>query len=123
MARKISAAAKVVNNTTKQTLYTVPTKNTGLWSLMYLIVTAGNETPEVYWYDYSASVTAGSDVEYYILGGKNIGPGEYVMLNQAEVALQEGDEIRVKNHVNPSTVTYIATVELVPNMATQFHGG
>ena len=89
---------------------------------MYVISNTGNCTPKVYWYDHSASITAGSDVEYLVLSGKNLGIGEFVLLNDAEVALQENDEIRVEQSAIEK-VTYICTVELVPNMATQFHGG
>ena len=120
MARKISVAS-TKTTTAKETIYTVPVKNTGLWSLMYVISTAGTVTPSVYWYDYSASKIAGSDVEYLVLSGKNLGAGEYLLLSQAEVALQEKDEIRISQS-STSSVTYIATVELVPNIATQFHG-
>jgi hypothetical protein len=114
MSRKISVA-KTKTTTAKETLYTVPVKNTGLWQLAYVISTGGTNTPSVYWYDASANV------EYLVLSGKNLGAGDYVLLNQAEVAIQEGDEIRVSQS-GTSSVTYIFTVELVAAQATQFHG-
>lgn len=113
MARKVSAIVERTNST-KYTLFTVPTKNTGLWSMMYIISTAGTETPKVYWYDKS------SNTEHFIVGGKNLGAGDYILLSTAEVALQEGDEIRVQN-TGTSAVTYLATIELVPDSAIQFH--
>ena len=113
MSRKISAA-KTKTTTTKDTLFTVPTKNTGLWSVMYIISTAGTETPKVYWYDKSANI------EYFVVGGKNLGSGDYILLSNAEVVLQAGDEIRIQN-TGTNSVTYIATVELVPEMAVQYH--
>lgn len=112
MSRRVSAAA-TRTNATKVTLLTVPTKNTGLWQLMYIISTAGTETPKVYWYDKSANV------EYFIVGGKNLGAGDYILLTNAEVVLQEGDEIRIQN-TGTSSVTYVATVEFVPETAVQF---
>jgi hypothetical protein len=112
MSRKVSAAATRTDST-KVTLLTVPTKNTGLWQLMYIISTAGTETPKVYWYDKSANI------EYFIVGGKNLGAGDYILLTNAEVVMQEGDEIRVQN-TGTSSVTYIATVEFVPEQAVQF---
>lgn len=115
MSRKISVAA-TKNTTTKDTLYTVPVKNTALWSLMYIVSLTSNETPKVYWYDSS------TNTEYFVVGGKNLGVGEYIILNQAEVVLQENDEIRIQN-TGTNTATYIATLELIPNLATQFHGG
>ena len=113
MSRKISAAV-TKTTTTKDTLFTVPTKNTGLWSLMYIISTAGTETPKVYWYD--ASTTA----EYFVVGGKNLGAGDYILLSQAEIVLQAGDQIRVQN-TGTNSITYMATIELVPEMAVQYH--
>ena len=115
MSRKISVA-KTKTTTAKDTLYTVPTKNTGLWTLAYVISTSGTNTPSVYWYD--ASTTN----EYVVLSGKNLGAGDFVLLSDAEVVLQEGDQIRISQS-GTSSVTYIFTVELVPNQATQFHGG
>lgn len=115
MSRKISVAS-TKNTTTKDTLYTIPVKNTALWSLMYIVSLTSNETPKVYWYDSS------TNTEYFVVGGKNLGVGESIILNQADVALKEKDEIRIQN-TGTNTVTYIATLELVPNLATQFHGG
>lgn len=115
MSRKISVA-KTKTTTAKDTLYTVPVKNTGLWTLAYVISTAATETPSVFWYD--ASTTN----EYLILSGKNLGAGDFVLLSEAEVVLQEGDQIRV-SQAGTNSVTYVFTIELVPNQATQFHGG
>jgi len=43
------------------------------------------------------------------------------LLSDAHVALKENDEIRVQNTGTNST-TYIATLELRPAEAIQFHG-
>ena len=113
MSRKVSAVITKAT-TTKETILTVPTKNTGLWQLMYIISLTGNDTPKVYWYDSS------TDTEYFIVGGKNLGVGEFITLDgQAEVVLQAGDEIRVENS-STNTVTYIATVEFMPETTVQF---
>ena len=113
MARTVSAVA-TRTTTDKHTLFTVPAKNTGLWNMMYIISLAGNETPKVYWYDSHTST------EYFIVGGKNLGTGEYILLSQAQVAMQENDEIRIQN-TGTNDVTYIATIELRPAEAIQFH--
>jgi hypothetical protein len=115
MSRKITVA-KTKTTTTKETLYTVPVKNIGLWNMAYVISTAGIETPSIFWYD------ASTDTEYLVFSGKNLGAGEYILLSQAEVVLQEGDQIRV-SQAGTSSVTYIFTIELVPSLSTQFHGG
>jgi hypothetical protein len=113
MSRKVSAVT-TKTTTTKDTILTVPTKNTGLWQLMYIISLTGNDTPKVYWYDVS------TNTEYFIVGGKNLGAGEFIRLDgQAEVVLQAGDEIRVQNS-GTNTVTYIATVEFMPETTVQF---
>ena len=115
MSRKISVA-KTKTTTAEETVYTIPVKNSGLWTLAYVISTAGTNTPTVYWYDASA------DTEYLVLSGKNLGAGEYILLSQAEVVLQEGDRIRIAQS-GTSSITYIFTIELVPSLSTQFHGG
>lgn len=117
MARTVSAVNTLTNTTTKTDLFTVPPKNTGLWSMMYIKTLSGNETPKFYWYDASAAT------EYFIYGGKNLGPTDPpILLSDAHVALQENDVIRVQNSLTTSEVTYIATVELKPAEAIQFHG-
>jgi hypothetical protein len=113
MSRKVSAVT-TKTTTTKETILTVPTKNTGLWQLMYIISLTGNDTPKVYWYDVS------TNTEYFIVGGKNLGAGDFVRLDgEAEVVMQAGDQIRVQNS-STNTVTYIATVEFIPETAVQF---
>lgn len=113
MTRKVSAA--VTRTTTdKYTLFTVPTRNRAEWSLMYVISLTGTDSPAVYWYDASANV------EYQVLGAKNLGAGEFVLLSDAVVVMEENDQIRVKNS-STNTMTYIATVELVQNTSVSFH--
>ena len=115
MARTVSPVKTLTNTSTKTLLYKVPPKNTGLWNMMYIISLVGNETPKVYWYD------ATNATEYFIVGGKNLGVGEYVLLSDAHVALKENDEIRIQN-TGTNDVTYVATIELRPAEAIQFHG-
>ena len=115
MSRKISVAS-TKTTTAKDTLYTVPIKNTGLLTVTYVISTAGTNTPSVFWYDASAAT------EYLVLSGKNLGAGDFVLLADKEVVLQEGDQLKVSQS-STNSVTYIFTVELVANQATQFHGG
>jgi len=81
---------------------------------MYVISLTGNDTPKVYWYDVS------TNTEYFIVGGKNLGAGDFIILDgNTEVVMQAGDQIRVQNS-STNTVTYIATVEFVPETAVQF---
>ncbi len=115
MSRTISVA-KTKTTTAEETIFTVPTKNTGFWSLMYIVSTAGTNSPTVTWYDASENAT------HYIIGGKNLGTGEFVLLSDAVVAIEAGDQIKVSQS-GTSSITYIATIELFTNQATQFHGG
>ena len=118
MARTISVAKTLdgATATTKYTLYTVPAKQTGLWTVQYIISTEGNETPHVFWYD------ASTNNEYLIVAGKNLGIGESILLDgQASVAMQEHDEIRIQNTGTTNSVTYLATLELTSAQTTQFH--
>lgn len=113
MSRKVSAAiTRTVSD--KVTLYTVPTRNRAEWEMMYVISLTGTDTPAVYWYDSS------DNVEYQVLGAKNLGAGEFVLLSTAVVVMEENDEIRVKNS-STNTVTYIATVNLIQNISVSFH--
>jgi len=113
MTRKVTAAAtRTVAD--KITLYTVPTRNRAEWELMYVISLTGTDSPSVYWYDSS------DNVEYQVLGAKNLGAGDYVLLNNAVVVMEENDEIRIKNS-STNTVTYIATVNLIQNIAVSYH--
>ena len=114
MTRKISVAS-TKTTTAKDTLYTVPVKNTGLLTVTYVISTAGTNTPSVYWYDSSVNT------EYLILSGKNLGAGDFVLLADKEVVLQEGDQIKISQS-GTNSVTYVFTVELIPSLTTQFHG-
>ena len=121
MARTVSVARTLDSSSSpaanvKQVLFTVPAKNTGLWSVKYIISLEGNETPKVYWYDSS------ENEEYLIVAGKNLGAGESILLDgQASVAMQEHDEIRIQNLGTTNAVTYLATIDLQPAQATQFH--
>lgn len=113
MTRKVTAAiTRTVAD--KITLYTVPPRNRAEWELMYVISLTGTDTPAVYWYDKS------ENVEYQVLGAKNLGSGEFVLLSDAVVVMEEEDEIRVKNS-STNTVTYIATVGLIQNISVSFH--
>jgi hypothetical protein len=113
MSRKVSAAI-TKTTTTKEVLYTVPANNTGFWQLLYVISTAGTETPKVYWYDKS------KNLEYLILAGKNLGAGDYLLFTEAVVVIQGGDEIRIEQ-AGTNSVTYTVTIELIQEQAIQFH--
>jgi len=113
MAKKTSA---VVTRTTtdKYTLYTVPPRNRGEWELLYLVSLTGTDSPSVFFYDSS------TDTEYKIFGAKNIGTGDYLLLTNAIVVMEENDQIRVQNS-STNSVTYVVTVNLIQKIAARYH--
>lgn len=113
MAKKTSAVV-TRTNTDKYTLYTVPPSNRGEWELLYLVSLTGTDSPSVFFYDSS------TDTEYKIFGAKNIGTGDYLLLTDAVVVMEENDQIRVQNS-STNSVTYIVTVNLIQNIASSYH--
>jgi hypothetical protein len=115
MSRKISVG-KTKATAAKETIYTVPTKQTALWNLLYVAnVGANNKTATVYWYDKS------TDAEYAIVN-KTFNTGQVEQWNGgAYVVMEEGDEIRVAIQDNQTTFTFIASLELDPKIAAQFN--
>ena len=92
----------------KQTVFTVPDKHYGKWTLLYLINNGGsNKTASVWWYDSS------TNTEIEILNTVPVATKAYVKLDGGTyVVLEEGDEIRIQTEAT-STITSVVTVELV----------
>jgi hypothetical protein len=115
MSRKISVG-KTKATATKETIYTVPTRLTALWNLLYVAnVGANNKSAKVVWYDKS------TDAEYAIVN-KSFTAGETEQWNGgAYVVLEEGDEIRAEIQDNLTTFTFVVSLEIDPKIATQFN--
>jgi len=115
MSRKISVG-KTKATAAKETIYTVPTKQTALWNLLYVAnVGANNKTATVYWYDKS------TDAEFAIVN-KTFNTGAVEQWNGgAYVVMEEGDEIRVAIQDDQTTFTFIVSLELDPKIAAQFN--
>ena len=116
MARSVTAVA-TRGNDSKVSMYTVPAKNTAEIHMIYILATAGNANADLYWYDSHAGV------EYPLAHAKSLQAtnGEYLLLKDLQIDLQENDILRVQNSDTSSTITYIVTMELKPSLATQFH--
>lgn len=118
MARKISVGGQLTPNS-KTTVFTVPVKNTGDWSVLFLSNhTGNNKWVSVWWYDKS------TDNEIRILDATNVDAKKQLQFggNANEfVVLEENDEIRLQTETG-SDFSYIVTVEITPSQATQFHG-
>jgi hypothetical protein len=104
MSRKRSIGTNLTD-TTKVTAYTVPTGITSAWQLLYIVNTGSTNSISIFWYD------ASENTEYYILGGKNLGTGEYLLFNGAEIVLQHGDQIRYQLGA-AGAMTVISTIEI-----------
>ena len=115
MSRKISVG-KNKSTTTKEALYTVPTKQTAYWSLLYIVNTgANNKYVTVYWYDKSLNT------EFSILNQYTLNARQFVQFDgNAVTVLDEGDEIRIETE-SSSSFSFIATLDLEPKLATQFN--
>jgi hypothetical protein len=116
MSRKISLG-KTKTTAAKETLYTVPTKQTALWTLLYVAnIGANNKTATVYWYDKS------TNEEYGIVNAPfNTGTGSEWGGDNKYVVMEEGDEIRIAIEDNLTTFTFIVSLELDPKLAVQFN--
>ena len=110
MSRKISVG-KNKSTTTKEALYTVPTKQTAYWNLLYIVNTgANNKYVTVYWYDKSLNT------EYSILNQYTLNSRQYVQFDgNAVTVLDEGDEIRIETE-SSSSFSFIATLDLEPKL-------
>jgi hypothetical protein len=115
MSRKISIG-KTKATAAKETIYTVPTKLTALWTLLYVAnVGANNKTATVAWYDKSANA------EFAIVN-RSFTAGDVEQWNGgAYVVMEEGDEIRVTCEDANTTFTFIVSLEIDPKIATQFN--
>jgi hypothetical protein len=115
MARRISTA-KTKNTAAKETIFTVPTKQTAYWELLFISnVGSNNKTATVYWYD------ASKDVEVAIIN-KSFSAGETVEWggDGKYVAMDEGDEIRVAIQDDQTTFAFVVSLELDKRLTTQY---
>jgi hypothetical protein len=104
MSRKRSFGQNLTT-TTKITAYTVPSGITSSWQLLYIVNTGSTNSINVFWYDASTST------EFYVVGGKNLSTGEFLLFNGAEIVLQQGDQIRYQLG-SAGAMTVISTIEI-----------
>ena len=71
-----------------ETLYECPANCRARMNLLYFVNANGTTTTvDVTWY------RAADTTSYYILGGKNVGAGEFVKFDNAYIVLEAGDKI------------------------------
>jgi hypothetical protein len=115
MARRVSTALSK-STAAKETLFTVPTKQTAYWELLFVANTgANNKSATIYWYDKSKNseiaiinktFNSGESVEWG-------GDGKYV-------AMDEGDEIRVAIQDNLTSFAFLVSLELDRRLTIQY---
>jgi hypothetical protein len=111
------SVGKVLTPNTKTTMYTIPTKHIGTWSLLYAYNgTSSAKHFTAWWYDKSANVEIPLVYEY------DLTAKQYLRLDgDAYVLLDEGDEIRVQIETGATNSACIVTIELEPKLAAQFN--
>ena len=106
-------AGKNLTAGTSTTVYTIPKGCKGIATLLMLSNAGGNsKSVTAVWYDKSENTSI------TILGGHSIGAGNYVMLDQGRMVMDEFDELRVTPEA-ASTFSVIFTVEIVQSTAYQ----
>lgn len=87
-ARTVSKGVICDTEDQVEVLYTCPANCRGEVSMLFCVNANGNTTALAKWY--MASTTE----EYNLIGGKNLGQGEYLLLTGATLVLEPGDQIR-----------------------------
>ena len=117
MSRKISVCGALTPNT-KTTVYTVPTKNSAYWQLLFLSNHLGsNKSISAWWYNKH------NNTEVVIFDAVNVDAKKTLQFGgntNENVVLEEGDEIRLLSETG-SSFTYIITLEVTPKSAVQFN--
>ena len=112
MSRQISVGTNLTTST-KTTIYTVPDRVSAIWTLFYAFNYGGNNKYiNLYWYDSS------NNVEIRILDGYTLNTKQYLLFNDAEVVLEQGDEIRVQLEASASMAVTI-TLEVQPELSVK----
>jgi hypothetical protein len=107
---KAVSVGTILNNTTKVSVYKVPTGYSAKWNLCYVVNHSGNnKVIDVIWYD------ASKNTEFYVLDHYLLSPTQFVKFDGgAFVVLEEGDEIRAQAD-SAATFHMINTLELTRN--------
>lgn len=86
-------------------LYTCPANCRAEVSMLFCVNANGNTSALARWYK------ADTTEEFNLIGGKNLGTGDFILLTGATLVLESGDEIRcvATGNVSPS-LDYMCTV-------------
>lgn len=86
------------------TLYTCPANCRAMMSLLFLSNVGGNVNVSVEWDRADGS-------HAHILGGKNLGTGEFIQFSDGYIVFEAGDAVHVYADGNDPHVDFLATVE------------
>lgn len=104
-ARTISRGVICDTNNQVETLYTCPANCRAEVTLLYVVNANGNTTADAKW------VRASDSAQFKLIGGKNLGLGESVLLTNATLVLEPGDTLQCIASGNSSPeMSYICTV-------------
>ena len=87
-ARTVSKGVICDTEDAVEVLYTCPANCRGEVSMLFCVNANGNTTALAKWYK------ADTAEEFNLIGGKNLGIGEFVLLTGATLVLEPGDELR-----------------------------
>jgi len=104
-ARTISRGVICDTEDQVETLYTCPANCRAEVSMLFCVNANGNTSALAKWYK------SDTTEEYNLIGGKNLGVGEFVLLTGATLVLEPGDQLRcvATGNVAPQ-LDYMCTV-------------
>ena len=104
-ARVVSKGVICDTEDAVEVLYTCPANCRGEVSMLFCVNANGTTSALAKWYRDSDSA------EFNLIGGKNLGTGEYILLTGATLVLEPGDQIRcVATGNSTPTLDYMCTV-------------
>ena len=104
-ARTVSRGVICDTQDQVETLYTCPANCRAEVSMLFCVNANGNTSALAKWYKTDTAE------EYNLIGGKNLGVGEFVLLTGATLVLEPGDQLRcvATGNVAPQ-LDYMCTV-------------
>ena len=104
-ARVVSKGVVCTVEDQVETLYTCPANCRAEVSMLYCVNANGNTSAVAKW------VRAADSAEFRLIGGKNLGTGEFVLLTGATLVLEPGDAITcVATGIVSPELDYMCTV-------------
>lgn len=104
-ARAVSKGVICDTEDAVETLYTCPANCRAEVSMLYCVNANGNTSAVAKW------VRASDSAEFRLIGGKNLGTGEFVLLTGATLVLEPGDTLKcIASGNSTPELDYMCTV-------------